>query len=158
MVPKQTDQTDPKHSGDKEQEHDVESSHATVQLALPELQEVAHGGQGHVETVQQGIAQEQYKEFVVGKINAVVYPGTVMVELKDTHATYTAVVRPVRFDDLTAVTETNSSCVCAIDYGQVLGHNIEDLFLLLFARRFGQFLQVSQRDAELERGGRQSGS
>lgn len=81
-----------------------------------------------------------------------------MVELKDTHATYTAVVRPVRFDDLTAVTETNSSCVCAIDYGQVLGHNIEDLFLLLLARRLGQFLQVSQRDSELERRGRQSGS
>lgn len=129
----------------------MESSHATIQLALPELQEVAHGGQGHVETVEQGIAQEQNKEFVIGVVDAVVDPGTVMIELKDTNTTDTAVVRPVRFDDLTAVTETNSSRVCAIDYGQVLGYNIEDLLLLLFACRFGQFLQISQRDAELER-------
>lgn len=71
MVDKETHQANGEHRGDKEEEHNVEPPHATLQFSLPELQEVGQRGEGHVEAEGQSIAQEQNEEFVVAEANTI---------------------------------------------------------------------------------------
>lgn len=79
VVPEQAHEADCEHARHEEQEHDVKPTHAPVQLAPPELQKVADGGEGHVDAVEQCVAQEQYKELVVVEVDAVVDPRTVQM-------------------------------------------------------------------------------
>lgn len=81
----------------------------------------------------------------------ITHPGTMVIEFQDTDSTHAAVMCPVRFDQLAPIAESNGSRVRSIHDRKVLRHYIEDLFLLLFTRRLGQFLQVGQWDAELKR-------
>lgn len=73
MVAEEADQTDGKHSGHKEQEHNVKPSNAPIQFPAPKQQEVAQGGDSHVDAIQQGVAEEQHEELVIAKVYAVVY-------------------------------------------------------------------------------------
>lgn len=143
MVAEQADQTDGEHAGDEEEKHDMKPSDAPVQVALPEPQEVAQRGHGHVNAVQQGVAEEQHEELVVAEVHAVIDPRTMVVHLQHANAAHAAMVRPVGLDHLAAVAEAIGARVRAIRDRQVLGHHLQYLLLLLLARGPRQLLEIS---------------
>lgn len=63
--------------------------------------------EGNVQTVEQGVPEEQDEVLVVGEVDAVVHPRAVMVQLEYAHAANATVVRPVRFDQATLFAEAN---------------------------------------------------
>jgi len=70
-------------------------------------------GESHIQAVDEGVAQEQYKVLVVVEVDAVVHPGAVVVHFQHAAAAHAAVVRSVRLDDLTLFAEPHRAVHCA---------------------------------------------
>ena len=75
MVAEEDGKADGEHDGDEEEEEDVEAR-AVGQLLRPEADKVGQRHAAHEQAIHQSVEQEEQKEFVRRKRNAIVHPRT----------------------------------------------------------------------------------
>lgn len=92
---------------------------------LPEQNEIPQTRGWHKNTVEKCVAKEKYKEFVVGEIDAIVHPRTVVIHFQDTRAAHTTVMCPIRFDYKTFLAISQRTGDCPVDRKRKSVMNVE---------------------------------